>query len=447
MARRLVVIGGVAAGLSAAGRALRLEPDLRVTVFERTGYCSYTACGLPYFVGGVIGDHGDLVMRTPDQLAREGLDVRVRHEVTEIDCERRTVTVTELDSGGGSTVDYDELIIATGAAPVAPVPGVGLDGCFSLRTIEDALAISAWLDSQQPVRGVIVGGGYIGLEMAEALLARGVATTILERQTEILPLVDADIAAEVETELRRNGVEVITGCAVEAIEGDRRVRAVRADGVSRPAEIVVLGIGVRPDSALAAAAGLPLGRFGGVRVDPGMRTSVHGVWAAGDCCETRHLLHDEPAYIPLGTTANKQGRVAGSNIGGRDEQFGGVVGTSVLKVCDLQVGRTGLTMRQAQAAGLDAVAGTVKHKSRAVYYPGWEPITVKIVAERGSGRLLGAQLAGREGVAKRVDVIAAALHGQATVHDVAGFDLSYAPPFAPVWDPLLLAAREAENAL
>lgn len=447
MARQLVVIGGVAAGLSAAGRAKRLTPDCRVTVFERTGYCSYTACGLPYFISGVIGNHGDLVMRSPEELAREGIDVRVRHEVTGIDRNARTVSVVGLDSGASSTVAYDDLLIAAGAAPIAPIPGVDLDGCFVVRTIEDALAINAWLADRRPARGVIVGAGYIGLEMAEALRARGVTTTIVEREDDILSLVDDDIAATVVEELRRNEITVLTSASVEVVEGNERVRAVRADGVAIPADIVILGIGVRPDSSLAAAAGLPLGPHGGVRVDAAMRTPIPGIWAAGDCCETRHLLHDAPAYIPLGTTANKQGRAAGSNIAGRPEEFAGVVGTSVLKVCDLEVARTGLTMRQASAAGLDAVQATIRHKSRAAYYPGWQPITVKIVAERCSGRLLGAQLSGREGVAKRIDVIAAALHGKATVQDVAAFDLSYAPPFAPVWDPLLLAARQAEKAV
>lgn len=447
MARRLIVIGGVAAGLSAAGRARRLDSQLQVTVFERTGYCSYTACGLPYFVSRVIGDHRDLVMRSPEELAGEGVEVHVRHEVTEIDPLRRTLSVRDLDSGRDRTVDYDELLIATGAAPIAPIPGIALDGCFTVRTIEDALAIDRWIESEQPARGVIVGGGYIGLEMAEALRARGVATTILEREADILALVDPQIAALVVTELRRNAVEVITEASVEEIEGDGRVRAVRTADRVIGAEIVIMGIGVRPETELARAAGLALGPLGGVRVDPGMRTGVDGIWAAGDCVETRHLLHDEPTYIPLGTTANKQGRVAGANIGGLAEEFGGVAGTSVLKVCALEVARTGLTLRQARAARLDAAAITIEHKSRAVYYPGWEPITVTLLAERGSGRLLGGQLAGREGVAKRVDVIAAALHAGATVEDLAGFDLSYAPPFAPVWDPLLLAARQAERAL
>ncbi len=448
MGRRLVVIGGVAAGLSAAGRARRLEHDLRVTVFERTGYCSYTACGLPYFVSGVIGSHRDLVMRTPEQLATEGVEVRLRHEVTDIDPGRRTVSVRDLESGADRTEDYDELVISAGATPIAPVPGVELPGCFAVRTVEDALAIDAWIAERRPARGVVVGGGYIGLEMAEALHARGVATTVVEREPDLLGLVDGDIAAMIADELRRNDVDVICGAAVEAVEaasdGDR-VRAVRAGGETLPAGIVILGIGVRPESSLAAAAGLALGPHGGVAVDATMRTGVDGVWAAGDCCETRHLLHDEPVYIPLGTTANKQGRVAGANIAGRAEHFAGVVGTSVLKVCDLEVARTGLTMAQARAAGLDAAQATITHKSRAVYYPGWRPLTVKLVVERGTGRLLGAQLVGREGAAKRIDVIAAALHGRATVDYLARFDLSYAPPFAPVWDPLLVAAREAEK--
>lgn len=445
--RRLVVVGGVAAGLSAAARARRLDPELEVVVFERSGFCAYTACGLPYHVAGVIPEHEELVMRTPAEFAAEGVDVRVRHEVTAIDADARRVTVVDLESGVGSGVDYDELLLAAGAAPVVPFEGAGVPGCFVVRTVEDSLAIRAWIAAERPRRAIVIGGGYIGLEMAEALHLRGLAVTLLERDPQVLPFVDPEMAAPIVDELGAKGVEVRTGTRVETVLGEERVRGVLADGVELPAELVIVGVGVRPETGLATAAGVAVGPHGGVMTDAAMRTSVAGIWAAGDCCETRHLLHEAPAYIPLGTTANKQGRVAGTNLGGREDRFAGVLGTGVLKVCDLQVGRTGLSEREASAAGLDAVGVTVTHKSRAVYYPGWQPLTVKIVAERRSGRLLGAQLSGREGVAKRVDVFAAALHKEATVDEVAEFDLSYAPPFAPVWDPVLMAARKAVGAV
>jgi NADPH-dependent 2,4-dienoyl-CoA reductase/sulfur reductase-like enzyme len=441
--RRLAVVGGVAAGMSAAARAKRLEPDLDVVVFERSGFCSYTACGLPYHVGGVIADHRSLVMRTPDAFAREGIDVHVRHEVTEIDPVARTLRVRDLDGGREHGEPWDALVLAAGARPAGTgLPGAGLPGVFTLRTIEDAQAIRAWIDEHGARRAVVVGGGYIGLEMAEAFRERGLTTAVVEREAQLMTLVDADVAELVAAELARHEVEVRCGTPVEEIAGDTRVRHVVAGGEAIAADIVVIGVGVRPDAALAAAAGVALGPHGGIVVDERMRTAIDGIWAAGDCCETRHLLHDEPAYVPLGTTANKQGRVAGTDVAGGDASFPGVLGTAVVKVCDLQVGRTGLSEREARGAGLDVVSVSVTHLSRARYYPGHEPLLVKLSAERGSGRLLGGQLAGREGVAKRVDVVAAALHAGATADELSQYDLSYAPPFAPVWDPVLLAARE-----
>jgi NADPH-dependent 2,4-dienoyl-CoA reductase/sulfur reductase-like enzyme len=444
---KLVVVGGVAAGMSAAGRAKRLAPELDVTVFERSGFCSYTACGLPYHVAGVIPDYRALVMRTPAEFAREGIAVHVRHEVVAVDPVARTLRVRDLDANSERDEAWDALVLATGARPAGTgLPGAQLPGTFTLRTIEDARAIAAWIDEHDARSAVIIGGGYIGLEMAEAFHARGLATTVVEREAQLLPLVDADIAGIVAAELARQGVAVRCDAAVEEIAGDERVRQVVAGGEAIAADVVVIGVGVRPDTALADAAGLALGPHGGVLVDERMRTAVDGIWAAGDCCQTRHLLHDGPAYIPLGTTANKQGRVAGSGVAGGDATFDGVLGTAVIKICDLQVGRTGLSEREAADAGLDAVSAAVTHLSRARYYPGHEPLRVKLVAQRGSGRLLGGQLAGREGVAKRVDVVAAALHSGATADELARYDLSYAPPFAPVWDPVLLAAREAAKA-
>jgi NADPH-dependent 2,4-dienoyl-CoA reductase/sulfur reductase-like enzyme len=441
--RRLVVVGGVAAGMSAAARAKRMEPDLDVAVFERSGFCAYTACGLPYHVSGAIADHRALVMRTPRQFAGDGIAVHVRHEVTEIDAGARTLRVRELGGARERTEPWDALVLAAGARPAGTgMPGAHLRGVFTLRTIEDAQAIRAWIDEAAVRDAVVIGGGYIGLEMTEAFRARGLVTTVVEREQQVLQLVAADVAADVAAELSAQGVQLRTATAVEEIAGDERVRAVAAGGESIPADLVVIGVGVRPDTALAAAAGLPLGRHGGVVVDPRMRTAVDGIWAAGDCCQTRHILHDGPAYVPLGTTANKQGRVAAAGVAGGEEAFAGVLGTAVVKVCDLQVGRTGLSEREARDAGLDAVSASVTHLSRARYYPGHQPLRVKLVAERGSGRLLGGQLVGREGVAKRVDVVAAALHAGATADELAQYDLSYAPPFAPVWDPVLLAARK-----
>ncbi len=446
--RRVVVVGGVAAGMSAASRARRLEPDLDITVYERSGFCSYSACGLPYHVSGVIPDPAALVVRTPEEFAADGINVHVRHEVMAINVVERTLRVRNMAGGRSRTEPWDALVIAAGARPATSgIPGKSLPGVFTLSTIEDAQAIRAWIAEHDCRDAVVIGAGYIGLEMAEALRARDLQTTVVERGDHVLPLVDPDVAEDIAAELTAQGVDLRCGVKVDAIAGSERVRRVLAGGASIPADIVVIGVGVRPDTTLAAAARLPLGPDDGIVVDEGMRTSAEGVWAAGDCCQTRHLLHGGPSYVPLGTTANKQGRVAGANVAGGDEHFAGVLGTAVVKICDLEVGRTGLGEQEAANAGFDVVSASVMHLSRAGYYPGHEQVRVKLVAERGSGRLLGGQIVGREGVAKRVDVIAAALHARATAADLEGYDLSYAPPFAPVWDPVLIAARKTAAAI
>jgi CoA-dependent NAD(P)H sulfur oxidoreductase len=443
--RRLVVVGGVAAGLSAAAQARRRDRTLDITVFERTGFCSYSACGLPYLVAGVIEDHAALVARTPEDLGSEGICVHLRHEVLGVDVAAGRVRVRDLEAGRERDEPYDELLLATGGRAKLPFPGMDLPGVFAVRTVEDGLAIREWIAAQRPRRAVIIGGGYIGLEMAEALREKHLAVTLIEMLPHVLPLVDAEIAEDVEVELARHEVELRCTSPVEGIEGDGRVGRVVAGGAATAADLVVVGVGVSPDNSLALEAGVPVGVRGAVTVDEGMRTPVPHVWAAGDCAETRHRLHHRPSYIPLGTIANKQGRVAGANIAGGRESFAGVVGTAVVKVFDLHVGRTGLSETEAAQAGIDVAATTIVHRSRAHYYPGWQPIKVKLVAERETGRLLGAQIAGTEGVAQRIDVVAAALHSGATVDEVANYDLGYAPPFAPVWDPLLIAARQTQR--
>lgn len=444
----MLVVGGVAAGLSAALRARRLDQSLAISVFERTGYCSYTACGLPYLISRTIRDHHDLVVREPAALREHGIEVHLHHEVSLLDMPARRATVRNLQSSCEREVAFDQLVLATGSVPVAPFAGAELPGCFTLRTVESALAVNEWIERTRPRRAVIIGGSFLGLEMAEALLRRGIQVSVLDAAPQLIPSIDPDIAGVVERELGRHAVSVQTRAKVREIAGTPAgVREVVLDDVSIPCEMVVIGVGVRPETSLAVAAGIPTGARGAIAVDAHMRTRVDGVWAAGDVCETRHLLKAEPSYLPLGTTANKQGRVAGSNIGGNDETFAGVVGTSAVKVCDLEVARTGLSTQEATEAGIDVAAVTVTHKSRAGYYPGCEPITVRMLADRSDGRLLGGQLCGREGAAKRVDVVAAALHAGATAEEVAGYDLSYAPPFSPVWDLLLIAARQLTHEL
>jgi NADPH-dependent 2,4-dienoyl-CoA reductase/sulfur reductase-like enzyme len=449
MARRLVVIGGNAAGMSAASQARRRlgRDDLEIVAFERGHFTSYSSCGIPYWVGGLVPGPDELVARTPDTFRDEyAMDVRLRHEVVAIDLDGRQVVTRNLDNGGEQVRQpFDDLVYAPGAVPIRPGWADGeLAGVFGVQTLDDGAALMDWLGSDpKPRRAVVVGAGYIGVEMAEALVRRGLDVTIVERSAEPMSTVDPDMGALVREAIQGLDIEVRTGVTVSGLkETDGRVSAVVTDSGELPADVVVLGLGVRPDADLAREAGLPVGRTGGVVTDLRMRVA-DGVWAAGDCVETVHRVSGQPVHVPLGTHANKQGRVAGVNIGGGYATFPGVVGTAVTMVCDLEVGRTGLLERDATAAGYEFVTAVVKSTNRAGYFPGAAEMTVKLIAERRTGLLLGAQIVGRSEAAKRIDVLAAALWHQATVEEMTALDLGYAPPYAPVWDPVLVAARKA----
>ncbi|HEX9371624.1 MAG TPA: FAD-dependent oxidoreductase [Roseiflexaceae bacterium] len=446
MPERLIIIGGGAAGMSAAAKARRMRRDLEIAAYEQSGHVSYGACGFPYFIKGEIPRIEELIVRTPAQFVKSGIQAHVRHQVLAIDPAAHTLRVRNLATGAEFDDHWDRLILTTGGAPARPpLPGLDLPGIFTLRTVEDAVAIRDWIAEQRPSRGVIVGAGYIGLELAEALSAHGIHVTIVEAQAQVLPSLDQDLAAHVQAELERQGVDLRLERPVELFAGDERVRAVRAGGQRFSAEMVIFSVGVKPSVALARAAGIALGPTGAVAVDDHQRTSVPGIWAAGDVAEAHHLVTGQPAYVPLGTTANKQGRVAGTNAAGGDAVFGGIVGTNAVKVFDLQAAQTGLSERQARAAGYAVATVDVTANARAHYMPEHPPIHVKLVYEGDTRRLLGAQMVGVEGVAKRIDVIAVALHAGWTVDDLATLDLSYAPPFAPVWDPILVAANQASR--
>ncbi|MDQ3646213.1 MAG: FAD-dependent oxidoreductase [Actinomycetota bacterium] len=448
MPERLVVIGGDAAGMSAASQARRRRgpDDLEIVGYERGNYTSYSACGIPYFVGGLVA--GDkLVVRTPEQFRdKQSIDVRVRHEVTEIDLDRRAVRVRDLEAAADRWEGFDQLMIATGAIPTRPdLPGSDAGGIFGVQVLDDGMAISKELEEVSPRRAVIVGGGYIGLEMAEALVLRGLQVSLVERAAQPMSTLDADVGEWVGDAIRGLGVDLYLGEGVTAFETttDGRVSAVVTDARELPADIVVLGLGVRPNTSLAEGAGISVGTSGGIVVDRRMRTGFPGIWSAGDCAEKFHLVSRKPVAFALGTHANKEGRVAGINIGGDYATFPGVLGTAASKVCGLEVARTGLTESEAAAAGFDHVTATVDSTTRAGYYPGASKIRVKLIVEVRSGLLLGGQIVGEEGAAKRIDVIATALWNSMTVDHMLNLDLSYAPPFAPVWDPVLIAARKA----
>jgi NADPH-dependent 2,4-dienoyl-CoA reductase/sulfur reductase-like enzyme len=450
---RLVVIGGDAAGMTAAARARRRRDpeDLEIVAFERGPYTSYSACGIPYFVGDLLSDIDELVARTPEEHRKNGIDVRTGHEVVAIDVNKRRVRVRDL-AGDGSERDepFDQLVVAAGAVPSRPdVPGVDAEGIFGVQTLADGVTVRRAVDEGQPRRAVVVGGGYVGLEMAEALVRRGLEVALVD-QTEqpMASTLDLDMAELVAEAVRAVGVSLHLGEAVDGFEAENgSVRAVRTASRSLPADLVVLGLGVRPNIALAREAGIAIGDKGGIVTDVRMETSVGGVWAAGDCVESMDRITGLPVVVALGTHANKQGRVVGINATGGDARFPGVVGTAVSKICTYEVARVGLTEREAGDLDRDVAAATIESTSRAGYYPGAAPIKVKVVAERPGGRLVGAQIVGAEGAAKRIDVLATAIWNRMTADEVASLDLSYAPPFSPVWDPVLVAARKAADEL
>jgi len=442
---RIVVIGGVAAGMSAASQARRRQPEAEVVVLERGRHVSYGACGMPYNLEDPARSMEDLVVLTPEKVRERGIDLRTRHEVLALDPAARTLTVRDLDADRTGTLAYDALVIATGASPVRPpIAGIDLPGVFFLRELRDGQALKRHLAEARPERAVVVGAGYIGVEMAEALVKRGLGVTVVEKLGQAVPGFEPAIAEAVREELEGHGVAVETGVTVQGIERAGSGLAVVTDRERYPAGLVLVSVGVRPNVALAKAAGIRLGETGAIAVDPGMRTSAPGVFAAGDCAEARHLVSGRPVWVPLGTTANKQGKVAGANAAGADETFAGIVGTAAFKVFDVEVARTGLGFEEAKRLDRDAVAALSRHASRAHGYPGGRTNTTVVVAERGTGRLLGAQMVG-ETAAKRIDVFATALHAGMSVEDVEGLDLSYAPPFAPVYDPVLIAATVARK--
>jgi NADPH-dependent 2,4-dienoyl-CoA reductase/sulfur reductase-like enzyme len=452
MVERLVVIGGDAAGMSAASQARkrRDQDDLSIVAFERGRATSYSACGIPYWIAGTVGSEAELISRTPDKHRANGIDVRIRHEVTAIDLDARTVAVRDLEEGRDLTEPFDSLVYATGSVPMRPpVEGIDADGVYGVQVLDDGVALIRELESGSVRRVVVVGGGYIGLEIAEACQIRGLDVTVVDLSQTPVGTFDPDTGGFIADAVRGLGINLVLGEAVSGIEvTNGRASAVHTSaGTVLPADLVVLGLGVRPNVALAKEAGIPLGTSGGIAVDKRMRTAVEGVWSAGDCVESVHRLSGQRVVVALGTHANKQGRVAGINLGGGYATFPGVIGTAVTKVCDLEVARTGLSMKEADAAGFCYVTSYVDSTTRAGYFPGAQPIRVKLLAEKRSGRLLGAQIVGREGAAKRIDVLATAIWNEMSVDEVLSLDLSYAPPFAPVWDPVLIAARKAFEAV
>jgi NADPH-dependent 2,4-dienoyl-CoA reductase/sulfur reductase-like enzyme len=446
-----VVIGGDAAGLSAASKLKREAPDHEVIVFERGEWVSYGACGLPYHVKGDIDDLEDLIAVDAETFREErDIDLRTGREVTEIGTDDRTVTV-ETD-GQAFEHSYDNLVIATGAgALVPPIEGTDLDGVFTFQTmgaggdVRDAIERGIERDGERvhPERVGIVGGGYIGIELAEAFRERGLDVSLFEMLPHVLAPFGEPPARVVETHLREHGVDVSLETTVEAFHGeDGRVVGVETASETIPVDLAILGAGVEPRVEVAREAGIELGPTGAIATDRHGETSVEGVYTAGDCAEATHAVTGEPAHVPLALTANRHGRAVGATIAGDPTPTGPIVGTAVLKAFDLEVARTGLIDHEAaREAGFDPISETLELPSRAHYYPGGDDITITLVADESTGRALGASMVGREGVAQRINSVSAALHNEVTVSELERYDFAYAPPFSPVWDPVLTAAK------
>lgn len=445
MAERLVIIGGDAGGMGAASQARRRRDDLEIVALERGTRTSFSACGIPYHVAGILDDLDDLVVRTPQEHRdQHRIDVRLRQEATGIDLTERSVEVRDHEHRRTYTLGFDQLCIGTGARPRRPpIPGIDADHVMGVQNLDDAEAL---LERAHRIRCqdvVVVGGGYIGLEMAEAFVRWGAKVTVVDAASEIMHTLDPDMAALVREAMGHHEIEVLTDVEVLGIEADHVVLGDR----TLPADLVILGMGVTPNSELAGTAGLDLGPSDAVAVDRRQRTSADGVWAAGDCATSFHLLRQEPVHIALGTVANRQARVAGVNIGGGYATFPGVIGTAVTRLCGTEVGRTGLSTAEANEAGFGHIVGCVDGSTRAAYFPGATRVRVKILAEQNTGRLLGGQIVGGEGAAKRIDTLATAITAGFTVHDMVDLDLGYAPPLSPVWDPVVIACRVAARDL
>ena len=445
---KVVIVGGVAGGATAAARIRRLDEQAEILVFERSGYISYANCGLPYYIGDVITDPDDLTLQTPNFFfSRFLVKVKVRHEVTAIHPERRTVSVKNLETGEAFEEAYDKLLLSPGAKPVQPrLPGVGIDRVFTLRTVEDTFRIKEYINRNHPKTAVLAGGGFISLELAENLRALGMSVTIVQRPRQLMNPYDADMASLIHNEVRRSGVKLALGYTVEGFEEkDGGVDVLLKDAAPLHADMVVLAIGVAPDTVLAKEGGLTLGVKGSIVVNDRMETSVPHIYAVGDAVQVQHYVTGENTLISLAGPANKQGRIAADNICGGDSHYMGSQGSSVIKVFDMTAAATGINETNARKAGIDAESVILSPMSHAGYYPGGKEMMMKVVFEKKTYRLLGAQIVGYEGVDKRIDVLATAIRAGMKAIDLKDLDLAYAPPYSSAKDPVNMAGFMIDN--
>ncbi len=445
---KVVIVGGVAGGATAAARIRRLDEQAEIVVFERSGYISYANCGLPYYIGDVITDPEELTLQTPESFfSRFRVDMKVRHEVTAIHPERKTVSVKNLETDEAFEESYDKLILSPGAKPTQPrLPGVGIDKLFTLRTVEDTFRIKEYINQNHPKSAVLAGGGFIGLELAENLRELGMDVTIVQRPKQLMNPFDADMASMIHSEMRKHGVKMALGYTVEGFEErNGGVDVLLKDNAPLHADMVVLAIGVTPDTALAREAGLELGIKGSIVVNDRMETSVPDIYAAGDAVQVKHYVTGENALISLAGPANKQGRIIADNICGGDSRYLGSQGSSVIKVFDMTAATTGINETNARKAGLDVDTVILSPMSHAGYYPGGKVMTMKVVFEKGTYRLLGAQIVGYDGVDKRIDVLATAIHAGLKATQLKDLDLAYAPPYSSAKDPVNMAGFMIDN--
>ncbi|MBO5975596.1 MAG: FAD-dependent oxidoreductase [Oscillospiraceae bacterium] len=445
---KVIIVGGVAGGASAAARLRRLDEKAEIIVFERTGYISYANCGLPYYIGGTIDDPEELTLQTPESFfSRFNVDMRVRHEVIDIDASAKTVKVKNLESGEEFSESYDKLVLSPGAkSTMPPIPGVDNPRVFTLRTVEDTFRIKDFVDSTSPRSAVIVGGGFIGMEMAENLRELGLEVTIVERLNQLMSPFDRDMVSFIHGEARNQGIKLVLGAGVQGFEEkEGRIEVAVENEEPISADMVVMAIGVTPDTAIAKAAGLELGIRGSILVNDRMETSAEDIYAVGDAVQVRHSVSGKDVLLSLAGPANKQGRIVADNICGGDSRYKGSQGSSVLKFFSLTAACTGLSESAAKAAGFDTDKVILSPMSHAGYYPGGKVMTVKLVFEKGSYRILGAQIIGYEGVDKRIDVIATAIHAGLKANELRELDLAYAPPYSSAKDPVNMAGFMVDN--
>ena len=448
MAERLLVIGGVAAGPKAAAKARRCDPEMEITVYQEEDEISYAGCGLPYYIGGLIKKREELISRTPGKFVQDGIRVLKNRRIEEIDVRNRTVSGRRTGSGETFADRFDRLVLATGAQSIRPkIEGIDLGNVFYLRSITDADAILEKIKPEEIRNVVIAGGGYIGLEMAESLVTLGKKVTIVELAPQILTLFDEDFAGILRQYLEKKGIKVFTSEGIQTLKGDGRVSHVRTVSHEIEADAVLMSLGVRPQVELAKKAGLRIGETGAIWVNEKMETSEKGIYAAGDCAETIHLVTGKRVWVPLGSTANKQGRVVGVNVCGGNATFPGVMGTTIFKTFDFNVAKTGLNMREAEKAGFGPFQAIVRGYDRAHYYPGGKESTLKVIADKETGRILGGEAIGEGPSDKFIDILSMALHGKMTCQQLASVDLAYAPPFSPALSPVIVAANVLMNKL